>query len=93
MGRPREDRGFIMFAGNSGSNRDWGGETADAGKLVRVGLISGGADIDILDFFAEDFRPELSRLTFGARTGEDDSLPDWKMLLSSHAESIVPGPN
>ena len=70
------------------------GETGETGKSGRVGLlISGGADMDILDFLAEDFRAELSRLTFGARTGEEDSFPDWKMLLSSHPESIVPGPN
>lgn len=55
----------------------------------RVGELSipGGADIDTLDFL------EVFRFAFGDLTGDEDSAPDWKMLLSSQPLSSVPGPN
>ena len=49
---------------------------------------SGSSEVDRLDFRREDLRG------FGLDSfiGED-SPPDWKILLSSHPESSVPGPN
>ena len=59
----------------------------------RVGelSISGGADIDNRDFRG----PDTLRAIFclGGLTGDEDSSPDWKVLLSSHPLSSVPGPN
>ena len=62
-------------------------------KLVlggeNVGLeSSGGSDVETLDFRSFDLRA----FGFDSFTG-DDSPPDWKILLSSHPESSVPGPN
>lgn len=43
----------------------------------------GGADMDVRDLrVVKLFRADLGLEGLG-RTGEDDSAPDWKMLLSS----------
>ena len=65
-------------------NEDVGGEKGDALDLGGdEGGISGGAEIDFLDFREDTgFRPALVR-TGDGRTGEEDSAPDWKILLSS----------
>jgi hypothetical protein len=46
----------------------------------------GGADIDLRDFCVDALGALLRGgfgLEVGDRTGEEDSAPDWKMLLSS----------
>lgn len=48
---------------------------------------SSSGDDDRFDFRKVDLRFVLDSLT------GDDSPPDWKILLSSHPESSVPGPN
>lgn len=67
-------------------NRDWGGENGDPSVSGRgrtgedESNTWGGADIDFLDFRGATFL----RRTGDGRMGEDDSAPDWKILLSSH---------
>lgn len=82
----RACRGLNSFNGGSCEKSKCGGE--------KIGFegdegVSGGADIE----------SRLRRLdlrgpfAFVGRTGDEDSAPDWKMLLSSQPLSSVPGPN
>lgn len=73
--------GVCANAGNAGLKLVLGGEKGDLGS-------SGGSDSDTLDFRSADLRG----FGFDSLIG-DDSPPDWKILLSSHPESSVPGPN
>ena len=48
------------------------------------GLVSGGRDKNLRDLRgAKDFREDFG-LTGEGRAGDEDSAPDWKILLSSH---------
>ena len=86
--------------GNSGSNVLSGGFTL--GSLsgttwsfslpLEVSAYSGGADVDLRERGTALDRRARGRVG-GGRIGDDDSAPDWKMLLSSHPLSSVPGPN
>jgi hypothetical protein len=48
------------------------------------GGASGGAEADTLDFLGAVLLRDARALGGEGFTGDDDSAPDWKMLLSSH---------
>lgn len=83
-----------MAGGNSGSNVLSGGFTL--GSLSMAGCsfpfpldntaYSGGADVDLRERGTALERRGRGRVG-GGLIGEDDSAPDWKMLLSSQPES------
>lgn len=79
--------GFTRIEERIGANDDLEGVKSGKVGEERVGD-SGGADAELR--LRLDFRVAFLR---AGRTGDDDSPPDWKMLLSSHPLSSVPGPN
>ena len=68
-----------------GWNGDCGGETALlGGRTGEEGSdIWGGADIDLRVLRGPTLVLDALGFTGEGRTGEEDSAPDWKMLLSS----------
>lgn len=85
---------FTMADGISGSNVLSGGFTLDSLSgtgcsfclPLELTAYSGGADVDLRERGTALLRRGRGR-TGGGRRGDEDSAPDWKMLLSSHPES------
>ena len=74
---------------------DCGGEYADFPALRgEESTISGGADVDLRICRGTTLTPDirLRAECFGGEgfAGEEESAPDWKMLLSSHPLSSPP---
>ena len=70
-------KGFA-FTGNIGGMGEERGDDSEA------------SEGEARDLRRPDFR---GALFLGGLTGEEDSAPDWKILLSSQPLSSVPGPN